>query len=331
MSAPPRVFLLIPTWNRRDAVLRCVTSLRRLTYPNYQAVVIDNGSVDDTAAALATQHPEVTVLRNARNLGYAGGNNVGFRWALDHGAEYVLLINNDTEATPEMITELVRVAEGDRAIGIVGCRNLLMADTTLLWGAYGTLTYGPFLVRVEGQRLPDGQPWRVVKDVDWVIGNGCLMRRHALEEVGLFDETFFAYHEDVDWCVRARRAGYRVVYAGTAAIVHEGGSSSDGRQRHSVPVRYFLGRNGVLFVRKNATWHRQLMFGGLCSAALVAWVAKAALLQLAVGSVQIRARGAESWTMATTFIHGVADGLRGRPIPFARLGLPDSGLPHTST
>jgi GT2 family glycosyltransferase len=330
MNLAPRVVVLILTWNRRDDVLRCVASLSRLTYPNYLPVVIDNASTDDTVAALRAQHPELTILQNSHNLGYAGGNNVGMRWALEHGADHVLIINNDTEVTPGMVTELVRVAENDPRIGIVGCRNLLMEDPAYLWGAYGRLTYGPFLVRVEGQREPDRDRWQVVKDVDWVIGNGCLLRRGALERTGLLDEEFFAYHEDVDWCVRARRAGYRVVYAGTAAIIHKGGSSSDGRQRHSVPVRYFLGRNGVLFVRKNGRWYQRFAFAVLCGGALLAWIVKAVCLQLAVGNAQVRARGAESWIMATTYIAGVADGLRDRPIPFARLGLADPGLRGTA-
>ncbi len=323
----PRVVILILTWNRRDDVLRCIASLQRLTYPNCLPVVIDNASSDGTVAALRARHPQLTILQNSHNLGYAGGNNVGIRWALQHGADYVLIINNDTEVTVDMVSELVRVAEDDARIGIVGCRNLLMEDPTYLWGAYGTLTYGPFLVRVEGQRQPDRTRWQVVKDVDWVIGNGCLLRRRALEQTGLLDEVFFAYHEDVDWCVRARRSGYRVVYAGTAAIIHKGGSSSDGGQGQSVPARYFLGRNGVLFVRKNGRWHQRVQFTVLCGAALLAWIAKAACLQLAVGNARLRARGADSWTMATIYIVGVADGLRDRPIPFARFGLADPGAP----
>ena len=109
----PRVVLLILTWNRRDDVLRCADSLPRLAYPEVTPVVIDNASQDDTVAALHARHPELTVLQNAANLGYAGGNNVGIRWALEHGADYVQLINSDTEVTATLTAELVRVAESD--------------------------------------------------------------------------------------------------------------------------------------------------------------------------------------------------------------------------
>lgn len=322
----PRVVLLILTWNRRDDVLRCVSSLSRLAYPNYLPVVIDNASSDDTVAALRARHPQLTILQNAKNLGYAGGNNVGIRWALAHGADYVLIINNDTEVTPDMISELVRVAESDPTIGVVGCRNVLMDDPQRLWGAYGELTYGPFVVRTAGEGMPDGPSWHVVKDADWVIGNGYLWRRAALERVGFLDEHFFAYHEDVDWCLRARAAGFRVVYAGTAAIVHKGAANEAPGRGHQVLTWYVLGRNGLLIATRYGSWSQRLRFGLLCSAAWAARVVRALLLRVVPGDPARRARGAALWAMELAFGRGVLDGLLGRPIPFARLGAAGAAL-----
>jgi GT2 family glycosyltransferase len=188
---PPRVVLLILTWNRRDDVLRCVASLPRLAYPNVTPVVIDNASQDDTVAALRARHPELTILENRANLGYAGGNNVGIRWALERGADYVQLINSDTEVTAQLTGELVRVADTDSRIAVVGCRNVLMEDPTRLWGAYSTLTYGPFLVRSDGaggarrRRMAGGARCRC-RDRQWLpvaaggAGAGRPARRNAL-------------------------------------------------------------------------------------------------------------------------------------------------------
>ena len=237
----PLVAVVIPTWNRKAHVLRCVASLPKLTYPNLLPVVVDNDSEDGTVAALRATFLDLILVESEVNRGYAGGNNLGIRWALAHGAEYVLLINNDTEVTPDLVTELVRVAETDARIAVVGARNILMKDTHRLYGAYGVRTYGVLLTRIVGHLRLDGPGWRVMKDVDFVLGNGSLWRRPALEAVGLLDETFFAYHEDTEWCVRARQCGYRVVYAGTAAIVHEGWVSSDDGYPHSLPLTYFLG------------------------------------------------------------------------------------------
>jgi hypothetical protein len=317
----PLVVLLILTWNRRDDVLRCVASLPRLDYPNLRPVVIDNASSDDTVAALRTRHADLEILENPRNLGYAGGNNVGIRWALERGADYVLIANSDTEMTPGLVRELVRVAESDPRIAVVGCRNLLMEDPGVLWGAYGELTYGPFVVRTAGERVPDAERWRVVRDVDSVIGNGYLWRRQALERVGLLDERFFGYHEDLDWCLRARRAGYRVVYAGTAAIIHKGGSSSDRRWSRSFPMSYFLGRNGVLFVRKHAGAAEKARFALFCGAALAArWLRAALVAALSTDA----GRGKDLLSMERGFTMGLWDALRERPVPFEALGLGDA-------
>jgi GT2 family glycosyltransferase len=326
MARMPKVVLLILTWNRRDDVLRCVASLQRLTYPNYVAVVIDNASEDETVSTLRASYPALTIIQNPQNLGYAGGNNIGLRWAMANDADYVQIINNDTEVTPEMITELVRVAETDPKIAVVGCRNVLMNDPGLLWGAYGALTYGPFVVRTVGERAADGAQWHVIKDVDWVIGNGYLVRRAALERIGLLDENLFAYNEDVDWCLRARAAGFRIVYAGTAAIVHKGGSSS--AHRGSFPGWYLVARNSVLIARKHGRWHQQLRFALQCGGAWAARLLRAMALRLVPGNRAARARGANLWTMELAFGRGLMDALRGRPIPFAQLGLsvPPGGL-----
>lgn len=326
-SEAPFVVVLILTWNRRDDVLRCVASLPRLRYPNYLPVVIDNASADDTVEELRVRHPELTILQNERNLGYAGGNNVGIRFAMARRAKYVQIVNMDTEVTADLLGELVRVAESDPRIAVVGCRNLLLEDPRRLWGAYGELTYGPFVVRTAGAGAPDGPAWQVVRDVDSVIGNGYLWRCAALESIGPLDERFFAYHEDLDWCQRARQAGYRVVYAGTAAILHKGGSTSDRRQARVVPQSYFLGRNGILFVQRHAGRAERARFAILCAAAFAGRWLRASGLSLLPSRTRSGARGRELRAFEAAFLRGALDGLRGRPVPFDRLGMADSVVP----
>jgi hypothetical protein len=322
----PRVVLLILTWNRRDDVLRCLASLGRLVYENYVAVLIDNASADGTVEVVKLRYPHLVTLQNPRNLGYAGGNNAGIRWALEHGADYVLILNMDTEVTPSLITQLVEVAEQDDRIAVVGCRNLQMDDSTRLWGAYGRLTYGPFVVRSEGAGCLDGPFWQTVKDVDSVIGNGYLWRRAAIESVGLLDESFFAYHEDLDWCLRARRAGYRVVYAGTAAIFHKGTACTEGAR--SGPRWYLLGRNGVHFVRKHGRVSEKVRFIVSCGAALAFRLARSAVHRLRIDDPDSRRRGAAEWDVQIKYVEGIVDALRHRPIPFERLGLATFPIPR---
>lgn len=253
----PRVAIVILNWNGRDDVLNCVSTLPRLTYPNYVATVVDNGSADGSVEGLRERFPQQRVLVMEKNLGFCGGNNRGIEDALAHGADYVLLLNNDTEMHPELVSELVRVAQRDARIGAVGAKNLRLENPAEVWGAYGELTYGKELVRVVGQGKPDGPEYRTVRDVDWVIGNGIMMSRAAVQAIGGFDEGFFGYHEDVDWCVRARAKGFRTVFNGAAVIYHKGFGASHPGRPIPFPVLYFLGRNGIFFARKHGSlWQR---------------------------------------------------------------------------
>ncbi len=310
---PSKAAVIVPTWNRRDEVLACVESLLAMDYPDYSVIVVDNGSVDGTEKALRARFGDsIVVLRNEINLGYAGGNNCGIRYAMDNGAEYVCLVNNDAEVAEGYLTGLVAASSGDERIGAVGCRNLELENPSRLWGAYGTITYGPFVVRMEGQGVPDDSSWSGARDVDWIIGNGSLWRCSAIERAGLLDEDFFAYHDDVDWCVRFRTAGYRISYTGSVSILHRGGGSSDIRKEHFFPLPYFLGRNGVLFVRKHASWANTVRFAFWCSAAMAGRGLRALATRLIPWLPQYDARGHRYWDWEVSYWRGIIDGLLGR-------------------
>jgi GT2 family glycosyltransferase len=257
----PRILILIITWNRVDEVVRCLESFSRLEYPNYETLIVDDASQDATVSVVRERYPWVRVVVNERNLGYAGASNVGFRLALESSADHVFLLNQDTELTETVLHELVRVLESDPRIAIAGAKNLLMDNPKYTWGKYGVINWGPVLVRTEGRSELD-RPVASPRDVDFVIGNGCLMRCRALQEVGLFDERFFQMHEDVDWSYRARQMGYRAVYVDEAAIHHKGSSSSAPASRILFGSKYFVSRNSLFFARKHANpwqWARLLV------------------------------------------------------------------------
>jgi len=298
-SGAPRVVVLIVTWNRVDEAVRCLESFARLRYPNYEVLVVDDASRDATVSVVRERYPWATMIANGQNLGYAGASNVGFRAALAAGADYVFLLNQDTELTEGVLSELVRIMESDPRIAIAGAKNILLDNEKYLWGRYGVINWGPVLVRTVGRSEPDG-PVDSPRDVDFVIGNGCLMSARALTEVGLFDETFFQMHEDVDWSMRARRAGYRAVYVDTAAIHHKGSSSSDPTKRVLFGARYFVGRNALFFARKYANpwqWTKLLLL-------MTFGVVMRVTMQIAYASFcALREQ--------LPFVTGMADGLRG--------------------
>ena len=303
----PHVAVVILTWNGKRDILHCLSTLPRVDYPNWSATVIDNHSSDDTVEAIAAAYPKQRVLVMEKNLGFCGGNNFGIQDALARGADYVLLLNNDIELHPDILRELVRVAQTDLRIGAVGAKNIQMERHEVLWGAYGDLTYGPYLVDLVGAHQPDGPEDTCVKDVDWVIGNAVMMSRAALESIGGFDENYFGYHEDVDWCERARSAGFRIVFNGHAIIYHRGSGAAQPDAKMPFPAHYFLGRNAYIFARKHGSAWQQARYLTLF------------LLTTAWNTVRAAVTG-DRIKPPLWPLRGFLDGVRGR-LPLKQLGL----------
>ncbi len=303
-QSAPGVAVVVLNWNGTDDTLECLNSLVQVDYPAYEIVVVDNGSRVSPRPRIVAQFPSVTYLETGVNLGYAGGNNVGIRYALSAGHEYVFVLNNDTAVEPDVLRRAVAVAETDPAIGVLGVQIMSWEDPALTWIAYGEVTYRQGLVRLIGYL--SRKPYEEQKDVPWVPGTAMLLRRRALETVGLFDEEFFAYHEDVDWCTAAREHGFRVVYAPVARIYHKGHRSSGGKG-HVTLRQYLAGRNMVLYVRKHATGRQ---------------AAKFVAFQLVTLPFQYLRR-LLTWEQAgvSLKVRGMLDGLRGRPLPLVELGL----------
>jgi len=302
----PSVGVIVLNWNGTVDTLECLRSLEEVDYPRYEVIVVDNGSQPSPRQRIAAEFPLVSYIETGINLGYAGGNNVGIRYALEREHDYVFVLNNDTTVPPNLLAAAVTVAETDARIAVVGLKVLVFDDPSRVWVAYGSLTYRKGLVHLFGYyELNDGR-FDTQLDVQWVPGTALLMRRTALEEIGPFDETFFAYHEDVDWCTNAREHGWRVVYAPQAQVLHKGHRSSGGAG-YVTPRQYLTARNMVLFVRKHARWYQSLQF---------------AAFQIATIPLQYLWRCLTGEQRGVVLkVRGMLDALRGQPLPLEELGL----------
>ena len=312
----PRVAVIILTWNRVDELVPCLTSFAHNEYANTDVIVVDNGSEDESVPTTKRDFPWVKLIENGENLGFCRGNNVGLRYALEQRYDHVMLLNSDTELIPGLISELVRVLESDPTIGIVGAKNVLMENPEFMWGQYGVVTWGPMLVKTIGRFAPDLHLNEPPKDVPWVIGNACMMRREALEKVGLFDEEYWQCNEDVDWCYRCRKAGFRVVYVDTAGILHKGGSSADITQKKVFSYGYFIGRNAWTFARKHGNVFQKLL---LFSSMMLGMAGRIAFFTLDAAKNAVLGQRA--------FVAGMVDGMRGRLRPeLITVAIPDRGV-----
>jgi GT2 family glycosyltransferase len=240
----PKVYVIVLNWNGGDDTVRCLSSLQLLTYENYSVMVVDNGSTDDSPALIREAFPEVEFLETGRNLGFAGGCNVGIRRALTQHPDFIWLLNNDTTVDPGALTAMVEKAGTDSRIGVVGSAiyNLQQPERLQCWGG----GYINFLL---------GRPRHFLKPVDdgklhFITGASFMISRAAVEAVGELDERFFMYWEDADYCFRLRRAGWRIGVAGQSKVWHKALAETG---KGSVSSYQYFNASAARFFEKHAS------------------------------------------------------------------------------
>lgn len=236
----PTVSIIVLNWRRAEETLRCLNAIDRLTYANRSVVVVDNGSRDGSEELLRSARGNDPVIQSGANLGYAGGNNIGIRHALDAGAEYVWILNNDTLVEPEALTELIQTAEHQAHAGAIATRLVELDSGLTTSDAFRF--HGRTMVPVLCEGCAAG--WH---PADIVGGPSLLLRADALQEVGLFDEDYFHYYEEADLMERIRRGGWDLGLVCRAVTRHSGGGSLSYASAQS---QYYALRNTLLYRRK---------------------------------------------------------------------------------
>ena len=240
----PLVDVVIPSWNGLHWLKQCLPSLHGQLLLDFRVTVVDNGSTDGTTAWVQTHFPDTLLIRNPQNLGFAKAVNQGVRQG---SAEYVATLNNDTEADPGWLQSLVQVAEGSRLTGMVASK-MLFADRPGMINSAGICVDRAGIAWDRSGGARDDPQTTEPEEVFGPCAGAALYRRAMLDEIGLFDEDFFAYLEDVDLAWRARRAGWRCLYAPTARVLHHHSATA----REGSPFKSFhLGRNKVWLLAKN--------------------------------------------------------------------------------
>lgn len=224
----PSVAIIIVNWNRRDDTLECLDSLSKLNYPNWRAILVDNGSTDGSAQAVRDAHPDVKLIESPVNLRFAGGNNLGLQDVLQEGDDYCLLLNNDTTAEPDVIDHLIAAARLEESVGLVGPKILYHDRPDVIWFAGGVLKPAWGYVRHFGLRQVDDGRFDKRCQVSFLTGCCLLIHSEVIENVGLLDEDFYLYSEDADYCLRSMKAGYKLSYEPKARIYHKVSRSSGG-------------------------------------------------------------------------------------------------------
>lgn len=243
----PFITIVILNWNGIDDTLACLSSLAALMYPNFNVIVVDNGSTDDSLDKLrAYRNPyPLIILETGCNLGYAGGNNVGMKHAVANGADYVLVLNNDTEVAPDLLDRLVEAAQAHPDVGIFGPRVYYHHDPKRIWFARGVWNEQTLYFSWPGQGRIESEIGAEECETDYVTGAALMFSAEVARRIGYFDERFFLVFEESDWCYRARKAGYRLRMISSAKVWHKIGVSFGSENS---PLRaYFSARNVLLW------------------------------------------------------------------------------------
>ena len=250
----PRVAVVILNWNRPADTLACVASVLGLAYGALHPVVVDNASTDDSVTSIRRVHPDLDLIQNADNLGYAEGNNVGIRHALEAGADYVLILNNDTLVSPDLVARLLRIIDTHPQIGIVGPKVLCTdpPDTLFAAGSFVQWRQGDLWHR--GLFEPDSRYAHLdhPEPVEFIVGCGVLASRKLIKAIGLLDPEYYLNFEDVDWCIRAWRAGFEVWYDPGSVMWHKVSATLG---IASPANTYYMTRNALRFFWRNAPTH----------------------------------------------------------------------------
>lgn len=247
----PKVFIIILNWNGLQDTLECLESVFKLNYPNFRVIVVDNGSTDDCGEIIEKNYPKVILILNGENRGFAGGNNVGIRNALDQGAEYIWLLNNDTVVDPDALSNMVAEAEKDPGIGIAGSKIYYFGYPRKIWFAGSNIDWRRGSSDHIGMGETDIGQYDYVKQVDRVTGCSMLVKNTVCEKVGLFDEKFFLYVEEVDWCVRARKAGFKCIFVPSSVVYHKASISVSRVGIWDKVFKYYNTRNFLYLIKKS--------------------------------------------------------------------------------
>ncbi len=240
----PKVFILILNYNGKATLADCLRSVYRTHYPNFEVVVIDNHSQDGSFEAARQLFPRAHFIQNTANLGFSAGNNVGIRFVLQHGAQYVWLLNNDATIKPNTLSRLIATSQRYSRSGILS-PLILHSKSKDIWFTGGAIKWLSMKtvhtpLRSLDTPIPSG----------YICGCAMLIKRSVLEQVGLFDERFFLYYEDADLSLRAKQKGFQLLVVPSARAYHSETSV------HNPKKIYWLVFSGLQFFNKHT--HRFL-------------------------------------------------------------------------
>lgn len=247
MNNAPLVYILLLIYNNTEAVLDCLASLEKIHYPYYRILLVDNASPDGGGELISQSYPQHEFIANAENLGFARGCNVGIRHALEHGADYVLLLNGDMLVEPDFLEPMVEIMEKDPKAGLASGKILSLRSNKEIWYAGGRIDLWRGKLVVDQYKKPDVLPKSPPIPTRFCTGAMMLIPRHILTQVGLLPEEYFFGVEEWDYSLNVMRHGYHLYFVPEAVAYHYATGSVEVK---SIKYHYNFYRNKLIIQRK---------------------------------------------------------------------------------
>jgi GT2 family glycosyltransferase len=250
-STLPKIFILILNWNGKEDTCVCLDSVSKIDYPNYEVVVMDNGSQDNSVETFRERFPEATIIENNANLGFAEGNNRGISYALKKNADFILLLNNDAIADANILKMFIEASDNNPSAGIFGAKIYYLNEPRKIWFAGGTWLPDLGHTVHEGMnQMDDGKTWQDIKEIDYACGCALFVKTEVIKKIGMLEHKYFLTWEETDFSYRARRAGFLCLFVPTALVWHKVSASFNGGAG-GLLQQYFMSRNRLLWMERN--------------------------------------------------------------------------------
>lgn len=242
------VYIILVNYNSYKDTIECAKSLEKIEYKNFKIIIVDNGSKDESLSKIRRELKECILIETGENLGFAGGNNAGINYAIKNGADYVLLLNNDTLVKSDFLNKMLLRYQQNDNIGLVGCKIMYYPEKNRIWFGGGKIDWFKFIGTHFGIGEVDNGQYDQENEIDFMTGCCMLIKREVIEKVGLLSEQYFMYFEDVDFCVKVKEAGYKIWYNPKAVIYHKVGLSGGGEES-PFSIKWST-RNRMIFMNK---------------------------------------------------------------------------------
>ncbi|RLD43324.1 MAG: glycosyltransferase family 2 protein [Bacteroidetes bacterium] len=242
----PLVSIITVNYNQSEVTCAFIESLNKITYPNFEVIVVDNNSIEDDPSIIKQRYPNIIFIQNPINYGFAAGNNFGLMRAK---GDYIMLLNNDIEVPPNFMEPLVEKLESNSKIGAVSPKiKFYYQPDTIQYAGFTPINNITMRNTAIGYRQKDTGQFEVDRETAYAHGAAMMVPMHIVKEVGLMSYIYFLYYEEADWCARIANAGYSMYYVHNSFVLHKESVSTG--KLSSLKI-YYLNRNRIVFMRRN--------------------------------------------------------------------------------